>query len=291
MPLRSDLGRGHPWGDGYQEQFNRFRQGHIIEGVPLVYLGSATHPLWAVESEVLRDGFGRELQTSMEKGLPLRHAMITTQGCDILKPTHTWIGVTPVYDAAEYFDRGKIGQIGAGQILYLLAIAPPWATSDQKWVADLRIEIPLEKTVLLGREPLEAYANDADYVRVPQRLAFLRQRPDVANACLDYVSQPLFDWVRQQDERERERMWATVDHVRIWQDSYESPTKAQLILVVHGGRMEDHDHDLWDAAQDHVYEQASAAGLMMIPTKVTTMEELSAAEFQASFIVEDGSSS
>ncbi|MCM2427547.1 hypothetical protein [Streptomyces sp. RKAG337] len=239
----------------------------------------------------MREGVEAELATFAEKGLPLRRAMITTQGCDLLKRTHTWISVAPVYDAAEYFDKGKLGQIRAGYILHLLPLAPPWGETGQKWVADLRIEIPVEKTVLIGHTPLESYANEGDYIRVPQRLAHLRQRPDVAEDCLTHVSQPLFDWVNQQEEAAQERMCASVDHVRIWQDRYDAPTRAQIILIMREGLEEAHDQELWDQAHNHIYEHASRIGLLVLPTKCATLKNLSASEFQGSHMVADGNSS
>lgn len=289
--LQPDFGKTITWPDGYWEHFNRFRQGHILEDVPLLYLGSVNQPLWAAEIETLRHGFSTGLHAVMEKGVPLRHAMVTTQGCDIVKHSHAWISVAPVYDATAHFDRGALGHIKAGRILHLLPLTPPWGESEQKWVADLRIEIPIEKTVLLDRTPLEAYAQDSDYQRVPIRLAFLRQRAAVADLCLQRIAQPLFDWVRQRDQATQELMLASVDHIRIWQDNHESPSQARLYVILKESAAVGHDLDLWDAAEAHVYEQSAGSGIVNLPIKTCTMSELTAAEYTASHLVEDGGSS
>jgi hypothetical protein len=278
------------WNPEYREKLNGFRQGHIVENIPVFYLGSATVPLWSTPSTILSTDLGASLYACVEEGPVLRHAMITTQGCDISKPTHPWVSLVPVYDACAHFDDNKLGNVRAGRVEYLLPLLPPWADSEKRYVADLRIELPVEKTVLLERLPLPAYLNEDDYVKVGQRLARLRQRPDVANECLEQVVQPLFDWIRGQDQAIQERMWESVDHVRIWQNNPMTPDTARLFIIVREGAEARHDEELWDEAHAAVYENASAAGIKLVPYKAATLDLMTANEFQTSFHVEDGGS-
>jgi hypothetical protein len=277
-PLQ-DFGACHPWGDGYAVQFNRFRQGHIVENIPILFIGSPARRLWMSETEVVRDSIEAEIHALMEKGAPLRHGMVTTQGCDIGKKNHAWISVAPTYDAVERLPASKISQVASNSINYLLPLAPPWREEGQRWVADLRIEISVEKTVLLDRTPLAAYANNDDYLKVAERLAFLRRRSDIADKCIDAISQPFFDWIKGQGTETQTAMFDALDHVRIWQDDPGSPTKAKLYVILKAGQT---DHARWDAVIDHVYETATSAGLSLQPTKIATMLELSAAEFHSS---------
>ncbi|WAL72679.1 hypothetical protein OU787_14895 [Kitasatospora sp. YST-16] len=216
--------------------------------------------------------------------------MITTQGCDICKEKHPWIGVVPVYDASVHFDSSRIGNVANGKVEYLLPLTPPWRSEGEKWVADLRVEIPVEKSILLHREPLPSYQDEKDYGNVARRLAFLRQRPDVAEACLDHVAKPLFAFLREKVQEDPE-FAEVLDHVRIFQDSPMQPTQAQVILVLRHAKDRDEWAGVWDEANEVVYESGAQVGLIVIPIKAATMFELTAAEYVSSHEVTDSESS
>jgi hypothetical protein len=86
-------------------------------------------------------------------------------------------------------------------------------------------------------------------------------------------------------------MTETVDHVRIWQNHHAAPSKARLIVVLKPDSWAAHAHDLWDEAEAHVYQTARAAELILVPAKTATLRDLSAADYAASFPVEDANSS
>ena len=276
IPPNPDFGMSALWGDRYWDHFNTFRQGHLLVDIPVVFFGSTETPLWAAETESARDDVSQALYIAVEKGTPLRYGMITTQGCDILRPDMPWIGVVPVYDAALHFDRGKLGLIGANRMTHILPIKPPWREESQKWVADLRLEVPVEKTVLLGREPIEAYEDDEEYAAVAVRLGTLRQRAAVPESCINSVIQPLYDYVRAQDQSMQEHLLSSVNEVRIWQDHHDVPSRAQLFLLLKDELASTHDHEAWDPAFDYVYASAAEAGITLLPTKTETYDSLSA---------------
>lgn len=276
------------WEASYTDSFNGFRQGHILDNIPLIYMGAPTS-LWLGPSQAIGALHG-SLEARTEEPIALRRGMITTQGCDICKKTHPWIGVVPVYDATNYFDSSRIGNVANGKVDYLLPLTPPSCLEGEKWVADMRIEIPVEKSILLHREPVAAYRDEKDYGNVARRLAYLRQRPDVAEACLDHVAKPLFSFFRAKTA-EVPGLGELLDHVRIFQDNPMQPTQVQAILILRNAKDRDDWADVWNEANEAVYEAGTQAGLMLLPIKVVTMFELTAAEYVSSHEVSDSESS
>jgi hypothetical protein len=92
-----------------------------------------------------------------------------------MRPKNPWITVAPVYDASGLLNAGQHGQVKAGQILYLVHITAEWA-SNGLWVADLRLELPIEKTFLMNQYPIEAFSDETQYATLAQRLGARRQR-------------------------------------------------------------------------------------------------------------------
>ncbi|MET7944394.1 hypothetical protein [Streptomyces sp. NPDC005302] len=290
-PQYTDFGASLPWGEGYWDHLNGFRQGHLILDIPVIFLAAASSSLWAAETESLRDNVTDALRVVLEKGAPLRHGMITTQGCDILKPDMPWVGVVPVYDASLHFDRGKLGLIKANRMTHILPILPPWRQADEKWVADLRLEVPIEKSTLLERQPIEAYEAEEQYANVAERLGAIRRRAAVPQLCLEHVVQPLYDYVRAQDEAVQAQMLASVHETRIWQDLHDVPTRAQLFIILSDDPSCNHDHDAWDEAFAHVYGRAAAAGITLLPTRTASYDSLSARDLLRSLpVTENGTS-
>ena len=88
------------------------------------------------------------------------YGLITTQTCDIneASPKHPWIHVAPV----EQMDEGDLAAlVRQHRVTYLVPLAPP--TLEGLWVADLRLEVPVEKSWLVGRHPREAFASEGEY--------------------------------------------------------------------------------------------------------------------------------
>lgn len=147
------------WPDDVFEALQKFRLGHLIEAPPMWFQGVASRPLWTPP-----DG-KRPDEDGPVGGFTCPYGIITTQTCNIAerppKGTFPWLQMSPVYrvdDLSAARDR-----------LYLYPLTAPGLDS---YVADLRLEIPLEKGALVGRAPIEAFANEDD------EIAFLVVQPD-----------------------------------------------------------------------------------------------------------------
>lgn len=277
-----DFGKGRSWPEGAAAHFNKFRQGHIIDNIPTAYVGSAKNPHWQLPTQTLHDSCGPGLNIVAEEGTPLRYAMVLTQGCDINK-LHAWVTVSPVYDASASFNSSELGNIRSGRTYYILPLDPPWASDGAKMVADLRFVISIEKTVLLDREPLEAYRQPSDYANVANRLSFLAQRPDIASAVLDSVVIPFFTWLREHE-------MAGLQQVRIWQDDASAPSATKLYLIFSDD--EKPDTEVLDDIFARLYESAAQEEITLQgPLVASTLDSMTARDYAESLEVKDEESS
>jgi hypothetical protein len=70
---------------------------------------------------------------------------------------------------------------------YVFELAPP-ELDGEIWVADLRIEMPLEKGLLVGRDPIEAFPDEPGYIAFANFLARRRGRPALASVFHEVLS-------------------------------------------------------------------------------------------------------
>jgi hypothetical protein len=174
-----DAGLPASWPDAVVNATDRFTQGHLIERPPLFYGANLDHPVWVLSSaSVDTTPIDERPDALVDLAQDQRpsYGLITTQTCDLAEddraPRQPWFAVAPVF-RFEQSDR-------ALQRDYVTALDPP-AIAGRVWAADLRIEIPLEKSLLVGRDPIEAFPDEGGYVDLANLLARRRGRPALAS--------------------------------------------------------------------------------------------------------------
>lgn len=135
------------WPDGVLEAIGTFVLGDVIDGPPIFYFADPRVPVWEATKHALIDEADVVVLDGMSK------ALITSQTCDVGEedadpPMKPFVMVAPVYDAADILDGGTRSLLKRGRgpayLVYLPALEPGF------WVADLRIELPVEKGWLAG---------------------------------------------------------------------------------------------------------------------------------------------
>ena len=168
-----------PWPDGVIAATNQYLQGHLIEKPPFFYAANLDAPVWQLSRAAQEDVPTEERSDAVVEldadQRPL-YGIITSQSCDLAEerpdPRQPWFLVAPVYALppdSPLKDRE-----------YIVAIAPPTLPVGC-WVADLRVEFPLEKSMLVGRVPIEAFADEAAAIEFAGLLARRRGRPALAS--------------------------------------------------------------------------------------------------------------
>jgi hypothetical protein len=97
-----------------------------------------------------------------------------------------FLQVSPVYRYSE--DRADLDEARRRLYLWPLTASPFHAGV---WVADLRLECCVEKSILVGRVPVEAFADEADELAFAERLGRRRDRAAMGNAVNDVLDRQM----------------------------------------------------------------------------------------------------
>jgi len=283
-----DFGRSHPWPDDLTAHLDTFRQGHIVDHIPVFFLGSG-QKLW---NQPRRDVAPLPDDTTLLVAEPLevvRSAMLLTQACDLMKPRNPWATVAPVYEATGRLTAGDLGLARVGRITHFVHLTAPW-TAGEFWVADLRLELPVEKSVLADREPRDAFSSEVEYATLAERLGAQRARPATPQACLKWVVEPLYALLAAMGDAGISLL-AGVREIRLqWNDPHE-PTVVTVFVIGTDDTDSTPDASGWSSVIDQIYEHASENGLTIVGPELTTLWQMSAADYITSALIQDTQSS
>jgi hypothetical protein len=257
------------WPEEVKEALQRFLQGHLIELPPLFYGANLDYPIWSLssvldESDEVPDEERRDTIADLAHDQRPPYGILLTQTCDLAEerpnPRQPWVQIAPVYR----FDRES--SLLARE--YVHELDPP-TIPGEVWAADLRIEVPLEKSVLVGRQPIEAFPDEAGYVDFASVLARRRGRPAFSSVVHEVVTVTMrrlkeeSNSRRQQARRVRERVYKLM--IAIQDGTRLHPNAVQVHLVLKGERDEDTENwfdEWWDRART----VAEAHGLQLLET-------------------------
>ena len=187
-----DSGLVSNWQPSVVAAAKRFEQGDLIEHPPFFYAARPALGTWQTTLALADDEATDDtivIEVDPDDGP--QYGIITTPGCDIDNTTvKPWIQVAPVYPLDQIANAdGRLGDIRRDAIPYLVLLEPPGI--DGLWVADLRIEVPVEKSVLAHRTPLPGFADETDRRWFARRLAGRLERPALPESVHDTVVRPL----------------------------------------------------------------------------------------------------
>ncbi|MCY7418935.1 MAG: hypothetical protein LH650_10650 [Chloroflexi bacterium] len=251
-----------------------FRQGHLVERPPLVYVASPRHAVWRLTRET-GDGTSHEDIFELEEADRAPFGLITTQTCDINEkgPNHPWVQIALVYAMAE--DQPKADMARRSGVSYLVALEPP--SLEGLWVVDLRYEVPIEKGWLVGREPIESFTSEAAYALLAERLADKRDRPAAADSLIDGVYGPLRAWLAKGPGKKARDTVAEI-RIRIVVGTRLYPTALNLVLI-RNDKWTPSDEAVWGKYWDDARHIASTSGLELLSNEYKTYNSISAREY------------
>ncbi len=282
MTAPADPARSRAWTPAEAHALDQIRQGHIVDGLPLVAV-SGPSPIWQGA------GVGpAAARTVLSEDPPVaRKAMVVSQGCDLVRTTFPWATVVPVYDIEPFLGTSQRSAARSGQTRYLVPITAAWASTGL-WVADLRFEIPVDKALLATLTPQDGFADEAGYADLAGRLAEARQRAAVPDPCLNHVAKPLFDAVRErQDQGVNPNV--CVREIRVICNDPTAPTTVHLLVVAEQGYRPSVDE--WNGIFDLVHPKAAAAGIALTGPEIAGLDELNALDYITSAPIADTASS
>ena len=181
-----DGGNDQPWPAAVAGQLAQFRQGSIVGRPPFAYHASATNPLW-VASRLAGPGED-PLLVELDSSDRTPYGIITSQSCDVDEEGRNrkpWVQIAPVYElAAGHVDLGNIRSWRFAYLAPVTALGPTW-------VADLRIEFPVEKSWLVRQLPQPGFNSPGEFDRFARFCGDFRSRPGLATSVYELLLAPL----------------------------------------------------------------------------------------------------
>jgi hypothetical protein len=279
-----DAGIPDEWPDEVLRSVGRFRQGHLVERPPIFYAAAPRMGIWDLTRNAGDPNSAEDLIEIADNDRP-DYGLITTQTCDLAeegRPDQPWFQVAPVY-RLENLSAEDMELLKAHRKSSYVLLDPP-ALDDGAWIVDLRIEVPLEKGWLVGREPIEAFGSEEAYAILGNRLAARRDRPAIATAAMNTVVRPLANWVRgKAGLREAGR----VDELRLAVGP--SPLqveRASLLILTRDEPLPDDARIPWDRWWQRTQPRAAEQGIDLIANQYESLETLSARAYRNSIALD-----
>jgi hypothetical protein len=253
-----------PWPPDVLQALGHFRQGHLIAAPPpFSYYGDPENPLppLADPAESPRAASEHDSREFDFVELPpFEFGVITTQTCDIAEegtPAQPFVQIAPVV---------TLDESGATAPQYLAPLDPP-DLAEGPYAADLRIEVPLEKTVLVGKRPIEGFPGEEGYLDFARRLGTKRERPAVASELVDAVAKTL-KRRKANSSGVKRLMREEIHSVRL---SIDEGTRLEpAIARVHfiGKRpISEESQEKLNSWWQEAYTEAEAAGIKLLPNE------------------------
>lgn len=227
-----DRGNGQPWPEAIIGKLAAYRQGSLIAAPPFAYHASRTNPIWLASKRV-PDGEDEPALIELDPVDGPPFGVITSQDCDIdeegPQKRKPWVQVAPVYQLTS--DDRRLADVQRWRVHYLA----PVSALGQEWVADLRIEFPIEKSWLVLQEPRDAFNAPEDFRHFSELCGRYRSRPGLATTVYEYVLRSLQDYMGGLAKAApglRDEFLEKVSHVflDVAGDPL-APTAVQLVLV------------------------------------------------------------
>jgi hypothetical protein len=132
----------------------------------------------------------------------LERAMVVTQTCDLQDEDRMrdipLVNVVPVYDAIEVYGEEKRSLLAKrSSYKYLIRLDAQCLPREKNeiWVADLRIDLAIERSLLVGREPEHGFSNSEGYIYCGRTIGAYRGRAAISDELRRVFILPLQDGI------------------------------------------------------------------------------------------------
>ena len=267
------------WPPEVLEACRSFACGDVVETPPYFYYADAKYAVMQRTGDYFDAAYsGAEIIDAADWAAPF--GVITTQTCDLGEidfdpPVFPFISVSPVFDAAESLDGSsrKLLREGKriGPFLHL-----PLVTERRSgfWVADFRLEVPIEKSWLVGKEPIKGFATETDARLVPDALHDLRSRPAwaaVINECVESAMRLQLDQLKKGDRELYEMVVREIDKIGARADSMLLPKLVTLAAFTRGEALSVDVMGWWNQVTIVIADGLSARGVHTGPSEVHSL--------------------
>jgi hypothetical protein len=225
-----DGGLHLPWPPEVTSKLATFRQGSLIQSPPFAYHASTLHPIWAA-SRLAATGSDSLMLVELDPADCPPYGIITTQCCDIdeagPRPRKPWVQVAPVYEVPP--DDPSLGNVRRWRVHHLA----PVTALGPCWVADLRIEFPIEKSWIAQQVPIHGFNSPDEFAEFSKHCGNYRTRPALANSVYDEVLTPLekaLQELRKNNNAAYSAFVSSVEHIYV--DIADDPLEPRVVQVI-----------------------------------------------------------
>lgn len=154
---------------------------------------------------------------------------------------------------------------------FMYRISPP-DLPVATWAADLRMEVPVEKTFLVGKTPIAGFADERGLIDFADALGRRRDRAALASSLVGAVASTLRERRRRQDGfRNMLRREVYSVRLRIEAGTREEPVSV-VVHVFTRGPVSDNVRDRFAAWWDEAREACDRVGITLLPTRFHACE-------------------
>jgi len=270
------------WPTEVVEAMRRFSQGDLIEKPPFFFAGASK---FAVTSFVRELGDPEEEDELFDLAMESRppYGLITTETCDIAegetdRPRQPFILIAPVYNLSGRIAAERERLITDNRVGYIRHLKGS-ALPSGLWVADLRIEIPVEKSLLVGRHALVVLDSEVERLELAGFLAARRDRPVLPEKVHVGVIRPLRRWVEGMNPAKRALLLDGVEVRLAIAGPRHDPDGLGLMMVSDAASISTSARAVWDARYEHMKTKADATHLTLLAHEYTTLDDVSARRY------------
>jgi hypothetical protein len=287
------IGAGVPsdredWPSGVLDRLCAFKQGDVVPCPPIVYQGDPAYPVYGMTAEYAKVSTESGPMMITGDAAPT-YAVLTSATCDISEedkraPRFPFVQLSPIVDMTAA-DVGLQGMIRKDKVNYLVHLPALSTMKAGFWVADLRIEYPVDKGWLAGQERFAGFQTETDQQKIGAAIAYLRQRPAMARSFVDNVLGPLEDLLgelRKIDRALAQRVDNEAVEWAVRTDSRLNPGRIEIVLLADAGEFDPGVREWWRLAVDSLRTRAGAAdeGLTIIGPRFERLDTLSVSDYR-----------
>jgi hypothetical protein len=262
-----------------------FQQGDLVERPPLFYVGSGRYGVWRLTRE-LGDATLTDELFELDPDFCPPYGMITTETCDLTeedgRPRQPWISIAPVYDATSIMDENMIDLLDRGRLAFLRRVTSE-IMPEGVWVVDARIEMPFEKSWLVGRTPIRTCKDEIESGLLAGFLAGRRDRPVLSKALYTGLITPMRRWIENLSAARRAVALDGVSEVRLTiAGSPVDPDGVGLIVLSEKDPVSTPMIQAWDKKWDNWQQRLERESISLLGNAYKSYDSLSAREYRES---------
>lgn len=275
------------WPDGVLDACAAFTAGDVVEEPPLFYFADPRKPVWAATHGYSEGSEGPEVVDA--GAYAPRFGLITSQTCDVGEidfddppPMKPWVMISPVYDLSDLPGNVRSLLKKTAGPLHWLHLPRLSDMENGFWVADLRIEMPVEKGWLVGRSPIRGFDTEAAQRRVVERVAAIRTRPAWADPVVTKVQRRLVEELKQLRAADRalfDEVTTSLEEVGCRTDSMLAPSSLLLAAFCYGEPSAEVD-SWWASQVDAMRADLAPLGVAVHEALIHDLRTLPVAEYR-----------